>query len=96
MGRLMSILTLQEQRELARLMKRLGKHAMASYANSDKRQRPAPAPTNIRPVSYFLPPNSGNRLPVSLLTGFLGSGKTALVNRLLRFPEMAPHCDPDQ
>ena len=43
MDRLMSILTLQEQRELARLMKRLGKHAMASYANSDKRQRPAPA-----------------------------------------------------
>ncbi|MFZ0841977.1 MAG: MarR family transcriptional regulator, partial [Xanthobacteraceae bacterium] len=43
MDRLMSILTLQEQRELARLMKRLGKHAMAAYANSDKRQRPAPA-----------------------------------------------------
>jgi G3E family GTPase len=40
-------------------------------------------------MSYFLPPDSGNRLPVSLLTGFLGSGKTALVNRLLRFPEMA-------
>jgi MarR family 2-MHQ and catechol resistance regulon transcriptional repressor len=43
MDRLMSILTLQEQRELARLMKRLGKHAMASYANSDKGQRAAPA-----------------------------------------------------
>jgi G3E family GTPase len=40
-------------------------------------------------MSYFLPPDSGTRLPVSLITGFLGSGKTALLNRLLRFPEMA-------
>src|SRR6476646_8484457 len=40
-------------------------------------------------MSYFLPPDSGKRLPVSLITGFLGSGKTALLNRLLRFPEMA-------
>jgi G3E family GTPase len=39
-------------------------------------------------MSYFLPADAG-RLPVSLITGFLGSGKTALVNRLLRFPEMA-------
>jgi G3E family GTPase len=40
-------------------------------------------------MSYFLPPDTGTRLPVSLITGFLGSGKTALLNRLLRFPEMA-------
>ena len=40
-------------------------------------------------MSYFLPPDTGKRLPVCLVTGFLGSGKTALVNRLLRFPEMA-------
>jgi G3E family GTPase len=40
-------------------------------------------------MSYFLPPDSGTRLPVSLITGFLGSGKTALLNRLLRFPDMA-------
>ena len=40
-------------------------------------------------MSYFLPPDTGKRLPVSLVTGFLGSGKTALVNRLLQFPEMA-------
>jgi G3E family GTPase len=39
-------------------------------------------------MSYFLPEDAG-RLPVSLITGFLGSGKTALLNRLLRFPEMA-------
>jgi G3E family GTPase len=29
-------------------------------------------------------PGSGSRLPVSLLTGFLGAGKTTLVNRVLR------------
>jgi G3E family GTPase len=40
-------------------------------------------------MSYFLPPDTGMRLPVSLITGFLGSGKTALLNRLLRFPVMA-------
>jgi G3E family GTPase len=40
-------------------------------------------------MSYFLPAETGVRLPVSLITGFLGSGKTALLNRLLRFPEMA-------
>ncbi|WP_374449545.1 GTP-binding protein [Stella sp.] len=32
---------------------------------------------------------SAERLPVSLVTGFLGSGKTTLVNRLLRRPGMA-------
>jgi G3E family GTPase len=40
-------------------------------------------------MSYFLPADAGARLPVSLITGFLGSGKTALINRILRFPEMA-------
>lgn len=29
------------------------------------------------------------RLPVSLLTGFLGSGKTTVLNRLLRHPDLA-------
>src|SRR5215471_16872298 len=32
--------------------------------------------------------NSASRLPVSLVTGFLGSGKTTLINRLLRHPGM--------
>jgi G3E family GTPase len=40
-------------------------------------------------MSYFLPAETGMRLPVSLITGFLGSGKTALLNRLLQFPEMS-------
>ena len=32
--------------------------------------------------------NSASRLPVSLVTGFLGSGKTTLISRLLRHPGM--------
>jgi G3E family GTPase len=32
--------------------------------------------------------DSASRLPVSLVTGFLGSGKTTLINRLLRHPGM--------
>lgn len=40
-------------------------------------------------MSYFLPPEAGERLPVSLITGFLGTGKTTLRNRLLRHPHMA-------
>jgi G3E family GTPase len=39
--------------------------------------------------SLFDPDRSAERLPVSLITGFLGSGKTALLNRLLQRPEMA-------
>lgn len=31
----------------------------------------------------------GDRIPVSILTGFLGSGKTTVLNRLLRSPELA-------
>src|SRR2546423_12187489 len=40
-------------------------------------------------MSLFLPLESGERLPVSLLTGFLGSGKTTLLTRLLQHPQMA-------
>ena len=32
---------------------------------------------------------AGRRIPVTVLTGFLGSGKTSLLNRALRAPEMA-------
>jgi G3E family GTPase len=39
--------------------------------------------------SLFDRDRSPERLPVSLITGFLGSGKTTLINRLLRRPEMA-------
>jgi G3E family GTPase len=39
-------------------------------------------------VTYFLPPEAGERIPVSLITGFLGSGKTTLLNCLLRHPQM--------
>jgi G3E family GTPase len=31
---------------------------------------------------------SASRLPVSVITGFLGSGRTTLLNRLLRHPGM--------
>lgn len=40
-------------------------------------------------MSLFDRDKSAGRLPVSLVTGFLGSGKTTLVNRLLRQPGMA-------
>jgi G3E family GTPase len=33
--------------------------------------------------------HAGSRIPVTILTGFLGSGKTSLLNRALRAPEMA-------
>ena len=46
-------------------------------------------PTNIlgEPAPFTRDPLAG-RLPVSVVTGFLGSGKTTLVNRLLKRPEM--------
>ena len=40
-------------------------------------------------MSLFPDAAARERLPVSLVTGFLGSGKTTLINRLLRHPEMA-------
>ena len=39
--------------------------------------------------SLFDRDRSAERLPVSLITGFLGSGKMTLLNRLLQRPEMA-------
>ena len=39
-------------------------------------------------MGFFLAPDAAGRLPVSLITGFLGSGKTTLVNALLRHPGM--------
>jgi G3E family GTPase len=39
-------------------------------------------------MSLFDRDKSGERLPVSLITGFLGSGKTTLLNKLLRHPGM--------
>src|SRR5687768_1092712 len=40
-------------------------------------------------MTLFDRDKSGERIPVSLITGFLGSGKTTLLNRLLRHPAMA-------
>jgi G3E family GTPase len=40
-------------------------------------------------LSLFDRDKSAERTPVSLITGFLGSGKTTLINRLLRHPGMA-------
>jgi G3E family GTPase len=40
-------------------------------------------------MSLFPEAAAGQRLPVALITGFLGSGKTSLINRLLRHPAMA-------
>ncbi len=40
-------------------------------------------------MSIFDKDDSAQRLPVSLVTGFLGSGKTTLINKLLRHPGMA-------
>jgi len=39
-------------------------------------------------MSLFENDKSGERLPVSLITGFLGSGKTTLLNRVLRHDAM--------
>jgi G3E family GTPase len=42
------------------------------------------------PTRFFLTPETDRaRLPVALLSGFLGSGKTTLVNALLRDPRLA-------
>lgn len=40
-------------------------------------------------MSLFEADKSGDRIPVSVLTGFLGSGKTTLLNALLRDPALA-------
>jgi len=40
-------------------------------------------------MSLFPEADARPRLPVALVTGFLGSGKTTLINRLLRHPAMA-------
>ena len=42
---MVSVLTAQEQRELVRLMKKLGKHAMATYAKSKPQRRTTDAAT---------------------------------------------------
>ncbi|TGR94218.1 GTP-binding protein, partial [Mesorhizobium sp. M2E.F.Ca.ET.209.01.1.1] len=34
-------------------------------------------------------PSSDARIPVTVLTGFLGSGKTTVLNHLLRQPSLA-------
>ncbi len=39
--------------------------------------------------AFLTPDTDRNRMPVALLSGFLGSGKTTLVNALLRDPHMA-------
>jgi G3E family GTPase len=51
----------------------------------------APAPpctSGEAAISLFDRDKSAERLPVSLITGFLGSGKTTLINHLLRDPGM--------
>src|SRR5882672_11462688 len=49
-----------------------------------------PARYNVQAMSnLFDRDRSAERLPVSLITGFLCSGKTTLLNRLLQRPEMA-------
>ncbi|WP_240539820.1 CobW family GTP-binding protein [Salinarimonas soli] len=40
-------------------------------------------------MSLFEPDRSSERTPVSVITGFLGSGKTTMLNHLLRQPELA-------
>jgi len=44
----------------------------------------------VNRFAFLTPAADRARLPVALISGFLGSGKTALVNALLRDPRMAP------
>ena len=46
-------------------------------------------PSNTRRFPFLSQDTDQARLPVALLSGFLGSGKTTLVNALLRDPRMA-------
>ena len=43
----------------------------------------------VASVGISIASEAGNRIPVSLLTGFLGSGKTTLLNYLVTQPEMS-------
>lgn len=47
------------------------------------------AAVEIRPMSLFSADTSADRMPVTVLTGFLGSGKTTVLNRLLKSPRFA-------
>lgn len=48
-----------------------------------------PVPTDRSALRHAMQPSSDPRIPVTLLTGFLGSGKTTVLNHLVRQPELA-------